>query len=86
MKDKAPKAKSDDDSSQQPRQQHTPSAKEQSIIETEDRIKERESFRYVGRQLARRQAPGILIINLDDLDYAFAGGSSSPSYVYAGGT
>lgn len=44
MKDKAPKAKSDDDSSQQPRQQHTPSAKEQSIIETEDRIKERENL------------------------------------------
>ncbi|MBN9280935.1 MAG: hypothetical protein J0H37_01445 [Hyphomicrobium denitrificans] len=43
MKDKAPKAKPDEDSSQQPRQQHTPSAKEQRSIETEDRIKERES-------------------------------------------
>ncbi|ADJ23563.1 conserved hypothetical protein [Hyphomicrobium denitrificans ATCC 51888] len=44
MKDKAPKAKPDEDSSQQPRQQHTPSDKEQSIIETEDRIKERENL------------------------------------------
>jgi|UPI00062BAA6E hypothetical protein len=44
MKDKAPKAKPDEDSSQQPRQQHTPSAKEQNIIETEDRIKERENL------------------------------------------
>lgn len=44
MNDNAPKAKPDDDSSRQPRQQHTPSAKEQSIIETEDRIKERENL------------------------------------------
>lgn len=44
MNGKTQTAKPGDDSSQQPRQRHTPSAREQSSIDTEDRTKARDKL------------------------------------------
>lgn len=44
MIDKTPTDHRDDDSSQQPRQQHTPTAIERKSAAVEDRIKEREQL------------------------------------------